>query len=162
MYTQSHAVFISFNTTGRIDQIHQSFIVTSPSGTCNIYGMQPNYQLRCNDITNPRTQVSMNAGVFTSENGKTNERIVFTVVRSTEPLTVSFRMSSMSPPFIVLYTFSVDVILTGEELMQFITVNNGIVTDVAHYGSQGRFTVCPQHSGDVMVTLRKCRCVKSS
>ena len=162
MYTQSHAVFISFNTTGRIDQIHQSFIVTSPSGTCNIYGMQPNYQLRCNDITNPRTQVSMNAGVFTSENGKTNERIVFTVVRSTEPLTVSFRMSSMSPPFVVLYTFSVDVLLTGEELMQFITVNNGIVTDVAHYGSQGRFTVCPQHSGDVMVTLRKCRCVKSS
>ena len=120
MYTQSHAVFISFNTTGRIDQIHQSFIVTSPSGTCNIYGMQPNYQLRCNDITNPRTQVSMNAGVFTSENGKTNERIVFTVVRSTEPLTVSFRMSSMSPPFIVLYTFSVDVLLTGSLRMLLI------------------------------------------
>ena len=75
----------------------------------------------------------MNAGVFTSENGKTNERIVFTVVRSAEPLTVSFRMSSMSPPFIVLYTFSVDVILTGEELMQFITVNNGIVTEGSLY-----------------------------
>ena len=150
-------MYIPFNTTGRIDQIHPSFIVTNPSGTCNVYGMQPNYQLRCSGIGSSFTQVALNAGVFTSENGKTNERTVFTIVRSADPLTVAFRLSSLSPPFFIVYTFSVNVLLTGEELLQFITVDNGVVSSIIHDGSQGRLTVCPQHSGDITITLRTCR-----
>ena len=159
MYTQSQAVFIPFNTTGRIDKIHPSYILTSPSGTCNIYGMQPNYQLRCTGINNSATQVTLNPGVFTSDNGRMNERTDFFIMKSVEPLTVSFRLSSSYPPFLVYYYFSMDVLLTWEELTQFITVGNGIVSDIRHEGKQGLLTVCPQHSGNITITMWKCRCV---
>lgn len=100
--------------------------VTSDTGcSFHIHPLGSRYRFYATVPINQITIFTINSGFIVAENGYSNNPVVFSIVHSWNPLTVTIASTGFRPPFLVEYSFSVNVDLKSEEMWKFVNVENG-------------------------------------
>ena len=130
--------------------------VTSDTGcSFHIHPLGSRYRFYATVPINQITIFTLNSGFIVAENGYSNNPVVFSIVHSLNTLTVTITSTGFRPPFLVEYSFSVNVDLKSEEMWKFVNVENGIVDTLVHQGTQGWLLVYPMNCGTWSVTMMK-------
>lgn len=144
-----------FNITGVIETLDRERIHSDLVSSFVVYTVGDHYRFYGTVSTNQVTTFTFQTGFVIADNGYSNNPVVFSIVHSRSPLTVIFTSSSISPPFLVEYTFSVHVALESEELLKYLVVENAIIQKLVHNGVHGWLSLNPIRSGIWNVTMNK-------
>ena len=154
-YTSYRSVSFEFNVTGVIDSMNMDNVISEPSCSFHVHPVGSRYRFYATVSSNQITNITFNSGFIVAENGYINNPVVFSVVHSWEPLTVTMKSSGITPPFLVEYSFSVNVDMRSEEMVNFVEVKNGAIQTLEHHGIRGWLLVNPMSCGTWSVTMMK-------
>ena len=130
-------------------------VASDPGCSFHIHPIGSRYRFYATVPSNQITNFTFNSGFVVAENGYSNIQVVFSIVHSWVPLTVTITSTGIAPPFLVEYTFSVNVDLGSEEMLKYVDVKNGIIRTLTHQGTRGLLTVNPVNCVTLSVTVMK-------